>query len=218
MRWESLKKESMVGRGILLRKRKRRRESSFRRITNALLPVSLHLRVGICTLYGVCHSVTLSLHFVASPCEDALDLGVIVDVSVSIGKSHLPAVKEALQSLVDKFDISVKGTHMGVITFSREAHMLFSFADIEFQNKTAAKKIISEINHLHYQTRTDKALIMADQELFTEAGGDRPDKHDVLVVFTDGKPTPKRGYKGFDVTVPPLLVSGCFSPTSVNVA
>ena len=137
-----------------------------------------------------------SLKFIV-PCEYALDLGVIVDVSVSNGMSQLPAVREALQSLVDKFDISVKGTHMGLITFSKDAEMLFSFADVEFQNKTAAKKRISEINHLHYQTRTDKALIMADQELFTEAGGDRPAKHDVLLVFTDGKPTPKKGYKGF---------------------
>ena len=98
---------------------------------------------------------------------------------------------------------------MGVITFSHEAQMLFSFADIEFQNKSAAKKKISEIDHVHYQTRTDKALIMADQELFTEAGGDRPDKPDALLLFTDGKPTPKEGYKDFNVTVPPLHVSDC---------
>ena len=42
---------------------------------------------------------------------------------------------------------------------------------------------------LHYQTRTDMALLMARDEMFTEAGGDRPDKPNVMIVLTDGKPT-----------------------------
>ena len=42
---------------------------------------------------------------------------------------------------------------------------------------------------LHYQTRTDMALLMARDEMFTEAGGDRPDKPNIMIVLTDGKPT-----------------------------
>ena len=141
------------------------------------------------------------------PCVDALDLGVIADISKSVKMANLPKLKDALKTVVDKFEISPEGTHMGLIVFAENADMLFSFADTKYQNAAAAKEKISGIDKLYFQTRTDKALIKANSELFTGPGGDRPDKPNVLLVFTDGKPTEKPGYKGFDVTVPPLEVS-----------
>ena len=57
------------------------------------------------------------------------------------------------------------------------------------------KKIAEEPIKLELKTRTDLALKMADDELFTKAGGDRPDKPNVMIVLTDGKPThPKKGF------------------------
>ena len=151
--------------------------------------------------------IGLSVTVAPPPCVNALDLGVIADISTSIGKPNLPKLKEALATVVDKFEISPEGTHMGFITFARNANLLFNFADGKYHDKEAAKQKISEIQGLHHATRTDKALILANDELFTEAGGDRPDKPNVLLVFTDGKPTPKHGYQDFSVTVPPLEVS-----------
>ena len=151
--------------------------------------------------------IRIIISVAAPPCVNALDLGVIADISKSIGKPNLPKLKEALAIIVDKFEISPEGTHMGLITFDNNANLLFNFADAKYHDKEAAKQNISEINKLFYQTRTDKALILANDELFTTVGGDRPDKPNVLLVFTDGKPTPKSGYKDFSVTVPPLEVS-----------
>ena len=51
------------------------------------------------------------------------------------------------------------------------------------------QKIAEEPTVLQHQTRTDMALLMARDEMFTEAGGDRPDKPNVMIVLTDGKPT-----------------------------
>ena len=51
------------------------------------------------------------------------------------------------------------------------------------------QKIAVEPMVLQHQTRTDMALLMARDEMFTEAGGDRPDKPNVMIVLTDGKPT-----------------------------
>ena len=141
------------------------------------------------------------------PCVAALDLGVIADISMSVRIENLPKLTEALETLVDKFGISPDGTHMGLITFAEDANLLFDFNSDAATNAAAAKKIISGIDTLYYQTRTDKALILANNKLFTAAGGDRADKPNVLLVFTDGKPTPKKGYQGFDKTVPPLEVS-----------
>ena len=53
-------------------------------------------------------------------------------------------------------------------------------------------------------TRTDRALEMAAQKLFTVAGGDREDKRNVLVVFTDGKTN--RGSKSYMEVLRPLQV------------
>ena len=37
-------------------------------------------------------------------------------------------------------------------------------------------------------TRTDLALDLASKEVFTAAGGDRPEAKNILLVVTDGKP------------------------------
>ena len=53
-------------------------------------------------------------------------------------------------------------------------------------------------------TRTDKALEMAAQKLFTDAGGDRKDKPNILLVLTDGKTN--RGSKPYPEVLRPLQV------------
>ena len=76
---------------------------------------------------------------------------------------------------------------------------MFTFSNSEYHNKDALlAKIASEPIKLELQTRTDLALIMARDELFTQAGGDRPDKPNVMIVLTDGKPTKPKGQKNFN--------------------
>ena len=41
---------------------------------------------------------------------------------------------------------------------------------------------------MDYFTHTDLALEKARDEFFTAAGGDRPDKPNLLIVLTDGEP------------------------------
>ena len=76
-----------------------------------------------------------------------------------------------------------------------------------------SKKIAEEPIKLELKTRTDLALKMADDELFTKAGGDRPDKPNVMIVLTDGKPTHPK--KGFDFKASAKEISKDFN-ASVN--
>ena len=81
---------------------------------------------------------------------------------------------------------------------------MFNFANSDYHNKKdLLAKIEREPIKLAFQTRTDLALKAADEKLFTTAGGDRPDKPNVMLVLTDGKPIcPKKKKKGkreFDV-------------------
>ena len=65
--------------------------------------------------------------------------------------------------------------------------MSFKLGDSRYRDKDALlQKMANEPMVLQYQTRTDLALIMARDEMFTEGGGDRPDKPNVMIVLTDG--------------------------------
>jgi len=98
-----------------------------------------------------------------------------------------------LGNLVQTFNPAPDGDHFGFITFNKKANLVFSFADSEYHKKDALlAKIASEPIELGFQTRTDLALSKANDELFTKAGGDRPDKPNIMIVLTDGKPHPKR--------------------------
>ena len=111
--------------------------------------------------------------------------------------------------VVDEFDVSPDGTHMGIITFTQNANLLFDFTASTYHNPQAIKNEVSKVTKLYPNTRTDKALMLANSSLFTASGGDRPDKPNLLFVFTDGKPYPttkKSGYEPFDMTIPPLEV------------
>ena len=91
---------------------------------------------------------------------------------------------------MEKFNPATEEDHFGLITFNKNADLAFSFANSKYHDKEALlERIADEPVKLHLQTRTDLALKMALDELFTEGGGDRPDKLNVMIVFTDGKPT-----------------------------
>ena len=92
--------------------------------------------------------------------------------------------------LIGKFHPAPKADHFGLITFHNKATLAFNFANTKYHDKKALlNRILNEPIKLERQTRTDLALKMARDELFTVAGGDRPDKPNVMIVLTDGRPT-----------------------------
>lgn len=107
-----------------------------------------------------------------------MDLGFIIDASGSIGSVNFLKILEFVAKIVDAFDIRPNGTHVGVIHYSDDAKLDFDFnkfkgADLNRDN------VVNEINKISVtegQTRIDLALKKAKEELFTEAGGMRPDK------------------------------------------
>ena len=139
-----------------------------------------------------------------STCTIALDLGVAVDVSTSVKERNLQPLRDALYSLVNVSDISSNGTHMGLILFGGRAELRFNFSDAKFHNPAAIREEISEVKNLISGTRTHNAMVLANKKLFTSAGGDRPDKRNVLLVLTDGKP---KGKKDFTQVTGDLKVS-----------
>lgn len=104
-----------------------------------------------------------------------------------------------LGELIGKFHPAPDADHFGFITFHNKANLVFAFSNSDYHDKdTLITKIASEPIKLESETRTDLALIMARDELFSQAGGDRPDKPNVMIVLTDGKPTKPKGQKKFN--------------------
>ena len=103
------------------------------------------------------------------------------------------------------FSVSTKATHFGVITYSTNSNLEFDLANAKYHDVVELKKRVMEIRYPGQWTRTDKALEMAAQKLFTSAGGDRNDKANILIVFTDGKTN--RGSRPYPEVLQPLQVS-----------
>ena len=115
-----------------------------------------------------------------------------MDKTQSIKQRELKKVIIFLKDLVNKFKPAPDEDHFGLITFQgNTATLVFDFAASEFYSKN---RLVDKIDKeptkpaSDWGTRTDLALQMARDQLFTKAGGDRPDRPNVMLVLTDGKP------------------------------
>nr|XP_058959500.1 coadhesin-like [Pocillopora verrucosa] len=132
-------------------------------------------------------------------CTAGLDIAIVLDKSKSVKLPNLEKAITFIGDLVKTFHPAPDKDHFGFITFHEKAQMVFKFADSQYHDENALlQKIAEEPRKLELYTRTDLALIMARDQLFTEEGGDRPDKPNVMIVLTDGRPTKPKGDKNFD--------------------
>ena len=114
----------------------------------------------------------------------------MLDKSKSVKIRNLKKVIASLVELVDQFEPGPNKDHFGLVTFNHKAFIEFTFSDETLYSKEKLKKRISEIPlTLELQTRTDLAMKEARDNLFSPSGGDRPEKPNVMIFMTDGKPT-----------------------------
>lgn len=147
-------------------------------------------------------------------CDQALDIGVIIDSSDSITFDDYNLCLQFVADLVKHFKVSKQDTHFGAIVFSTTPQLQFSFADKQFYKAKRLRKKIKSFPYLGEGTRTDKALTLANMELFSEQGGDREDKPDVLIVITDGRTHPLESKPYLEVLQPlqaSMTMLYCFS-------
>lgn len=107
--------------------------------------------------------------------ETPLDLGIMIDASESVTNENWPFMLEFVSAVVHSFDISARGTHIGLIVFSRDAAITLYFNTLQEHNLTATN-VTKVVNNLQYKdgwSRFDLALLLAEEELFNEATGMR---------------------------------------------
>lgn len=138
-----------------------------------------------------------------------MDIAVIMDRSGSVGKDNFEKAKQFVISLVHKLQISSHGTRIGIIPYHSDAQVAVKFADVAHQTPDAMTRLIRGIPYTSGMTRTDVAIELANTQLFTNAGGLRSDKPNVLIVMTDGKTN--AGSKPYKTVLAPLKVGRVLS-------
>ena len=95
--------------------------------------------------------------------------------------------------------------------YSKDPSFLTKFkGKLSWSYKTTAALLKKYEPKLSLHTRTDKAFKAAHKELFTKKGGDRRNRQNVLVTFTDGRVYPRRFVHAMLKEIPILRVSSCF--------
>ena len=157
---------------------------------------------------GRCSLTEVQLKFLPelSPCKNQkLDVCLIVDSSTSVGVRNFVRVKTFLIQFIDQFE---PDTHFSIITFARTPTVWCKLNDPECQSIDGTHVLVTDLPDKVYRgTHTDKALVAADQIVFTAENGDRADANNVVVAITDGRT--RENSLPFNVTIPPLRV--CFS-------
>lgn len=105
-------------------------------------------------------------------CRPVLDIAFIVDSSGSIGRSNWERVKRFVKSLISKLDVRSSGTRVAAISYSTNPEVVTRF--ISYQGTDHVNRLIDRMRYQRGFTYTDRALLLADRNLFQRSNGMRP--------------------------------------------
>lgn len=116
-----------------------------------------------------------------------VDLGFILDSSGSL-RNDYQREKDFLKEIAGSFGISDTGSRAGVVTFSFDSELSIRLND--YFDQLSFNSAVDAIPLMGSITRIDRALRLAQRELFLEPNGARAGVEKVLVLLTDGSQTP----------------------------
>ena len=120
-----------------------------------------------------------------------IDLVFVVDSSGSIeddDKNNFNLVKKFLIEFINRIDLSQ--VRVAMLSFGGQTFIQFYLDN----NRFRADQFYNDINSLPYdggETNTDDALVKVRDDILTSTRGDRSSVNDLIILITDGKPTPR---------------------------
>lgn len=147
-----------------------------------------------------------------------MDLGILVDASGSVGR-YFELEREFVRRMGAQLNVHLNGSQIGVVVFSSGSfvRMVIPFSQ-EFKTLKDFNDAVSKIPHYKYQTRIDKALRVANDELFNEKNGMRPGVKKVVILLTDGKQQPPATrLDGREKVFPPEVVAGALHNRDIPI-
>lgn len=104
-------------------------------------------------------------------CRPVLNIAFIVDSSGSIGRSNWERVKRFVKALISKLDVRNSGTRVAAIAYSTNPEVVTRFRS--YQGTDHVNRLIDTMRFQRGFTYTDKALLLADRDLFQRSNGMR---------------------------------------------
>ena len=114
-----------------------------------------------------------------------VDVGFVMDASGSVGASNWKVEQEFIEHLASEINISPSGGQASVTVYSSTANIRIKFSD--YQTYATFKNAVKALKYTRGGTRIDKALEVANNDMFSATNGMRPEAPKVLVFITDGK-------------------------------
>lgn len=116
-------------------------------------------------------TIVVFLFLAGNECSPILDLAFIVDSSGSIGRRNWARLKRFLMSVTSKLDVGQGKTQVSAIAYSSDPKVEYRFTD-----RQSTEEVNALLEGMAWQrgyTYIDKALMLADRELFTAPSGMR---------------------------------------------
>ena len=131
-------------------------------------------------------------------CNIPIDFGIIVDTSGSISRRNFKVLLRFIRSLVDGFQVSEDQTHIAIVEYSTKASVQLRFNDLPGRrlNKDSVFGVVNRIPHTRGHTYIDRALLKANDEVFTLKAGMRADVRKVKRFPCDIKEMSRNGILG----------------------
>lgn len=104
-------------------------------------------------------------------CSAVVDIAFVVDSSGSIGRTNWERIKRFLKSLVSKLDVSKSATRIAGVSYSNDPEVVMRFSN--FQGTDQVNQVIDGMRWQRGFTHTDRALLLADRDLFQTSNGMR---------------------------------------------
>ncbi|XP_078378186.1 von Willebrand factor A domain-containing protein 2-like isoform X2 [Oculina patagonica] len=130
-------------------------------------------------------------------CTQSTDLGIILDSSDAISRNWLEVIDYA-NALVEFFNIGPKRSNVGIITYGTEAELAMDFNTFQGDNLSPenVQDLIDNLVPQGGERFIDKALILANERLFTKEAGMRVNDNNtlkIIILLTAGKQTQDQG-------------------------
>ena len=108
-------------------------------------------------------------------CNIPMDFAIIVDTSGSISRRNFRRLLRFIRSIIDGFEIGEELTHIALIEYSTQASVQLKFNDLTGGRLTNynVERRVQRIPHSRGYTYIDKALRLANEQVFTYEAGMR---------------------------------------------
>lgn len=131
-------------------------------------------------------------------CNVPLDFAIIVDTSGSISRKNFKVLLRFIRSLVNSFEVSEDHTHIAIVEYSTTASVQLRFNELPGSKLTKDNvfDIVKKIPRTRGFTYIDRALRLANEQVFTLEAGMRDDVRKVRRFAYDINETTRNGILG----------------------